>query len=103
MQKYRWHGVALAETEHGAVSSEKILFGFQNPVPGGFTNHGGRLLKRVRVKPIFWGPQWLTPGHPPVLPAQVMWAIRTIMFGPYMDGLFQYGGVQRDSVEPLVP
>jgi uncharacterized membrane protein len=101
MHSYKWHGVAVAESPRGLFPGERRLLGFTNPVPVGFVNHGGRLLTNVRVKPIFWGQQWLTLGHPPVPPAEVIWAIRTIMFSPYMDGLFQYGGVQRGSVESL--
>jgi hypothetical protein len=70
-------------------------------VPGPFTDHGGRLLTHVRVKPIFWGPQWLTLGHPPVPPGQIVWAIRTILFSPYLSKLSQYRGIGRGSMEPL--
>src|SRR5271165_5349557 len=101
MRHHKWHGVAVAKREPGLILAERAFLDFVNPIPGGFVNHGGRLLTRVRVKPIFWGPQWLTLGHPPVPPAEVIWAIRTIMFSPYLDGLFQYGGVQRGSVESL--
>jgi hypothetical protein len=73
----------------------------QHHQPGSFTDHGGRLLTNVRVKPIFWGPQWLTLGHPPVAPAAVVWAIRTILFSPYMSKLQQYRGIGGGSIEPL--
>jgi hypothetical protein len=63
------------------------------------TDHGGRHLTNVRVKPVFWGPQWL--GHPQVPPAAVVWAIRTILFSPYMSALSQYRGIQNGAVEPL--
>ena len=69
-------------------------------VPGPFTDHGGRLLTNVRVKPIFWGPQWLTLGHPPVPPGASVgdW---TILFSPYMSKLSQYRGIGPGSIEPL--
>lgn len=69
--------------------------------PGPILNHFGRLLTRVRVKPIFWGQKWLTLGHPPVPPGEVIWAIRTILFSPYMSKLAQYGGIGDGSIEPL--
>jgi len=75
--------------------------GHEQAVPGPFTDHGGRILTNVRVKPIFWGPQWLTPGHPPVPPGVIVWAIRTILFSPYMSKLSQYRGIGQGSVEPL--
>lgn len=102
MTPHKWHGVALAERVHGRGPAETGgFFNLVNPVPIGFTNHGGRLLTNVRVKPIFWGPQWLSLGSSPVPPGQVIWAMRTIMFSPYMDGLFQYGGIRRGSIESL--
>jgi len=64
---------------------------FKNARPQGMTYHGGRLLTQVKVKPIFWGPQWLTAGHQPVLPEAIVWAIRSILFSPYLSGLGQYG------------
>jgi len=78
----------------GIAVAERAGLSGLNAVPSSMTYHGGRLLTHVRVKPIFWGPQWLTLGHPAVPPAAIVWTIRTILFSPYMSALSQYGGIQ---------
>ena len=85
----------------GIAVAERAGLSGLNAVPSSMTYHGGRLLTHVRVKPIFWGPQWLTLGHPAVPPAAIVWTIRTILFSPYMSALSQYGGIQSGTVEPL--
>jgi len=86
---------------HGIAIADRPGLNLLNSGPSSMIYHGGRLLTRVRVKPIFWGPQWLTLGHPPVPPAAIIWAIRTIFFSPYVSSLSQYSGIQNGIVEPI--
>jgi hypothetical protein len=51
---------------------------------------GGPTLARPTIKPIFWGKEWST-ANPPIHPATILSSIQTIIDGPYLDGLRQYG------------
>jgi len=63
------------------------------------TDHGGRVVTRVRVKPIFWGTSWFKPWlHPAPSAADVLWALKTIFVGPFMNGLDQYRGIGKGTI-----
>jgi hypothetical protein len=49
----------------------------------------GPVLKNVCIKPIFWGAAWYQPTTPSV--EDILWAIQSILYGPFMSGLAQYG------------
>ena len=67
------------------------------------TDHGGRVLNQVRVKPIFWGTSWFRPWlHPGPSVADVLWAMKTIFLGPYMSGLDQYRGIGKGVILPEI-
>lgn len=53
-------------------------------------NGGGPALPRPNIMPIFWGAEWASPS-PPIAPATILERMQTIIDGPYLDGLIQYG------------
>jgi len=62
------------------------------------TDHGGRVLTQVRVKPIFWGTSWFHPQlHADVTVSNVLWAITTFL-GPFMSGLNQYRSIGKGTL-----
>jgi hypothetical protein len=54
------------------------------------TNQGGALIIRVPVQLIFWGTAWLQSSTTPSA-NQIISAVQTILSGPYMSALRQYG------------
>src|SRR5690349_19603981 len=63
------------------------------------TDHSGRVLTQVRVKPIFWGTSWFHPQlHAGVAVSDVLWAIKTIFLGPFMSALNQYRGIGKGTL-----
>jgi hypothetical protein len=71
-----------------------------------FQQGSGPIIQRVCVVPLFWGAQWVpnitNPNSPNPTTLQVATNINSIVTGPYMDGLAQYG-VGRGSVQAIGP
>ena len=53
------------------------------------TQHSFDVLSKVLIKPVFWGSQWFRPSTPSA--GEILWAIQSILLGPFMSGLGQYG------------
>jgi hypothetical protein len=64
---------------------------------GTVTQHNGRVLANALIKPVFWGSQWFHAQTPAA--GEILWAIRSLLMGPYMSGLAQYG-VGKATLDP---
>ena len=96
-------GVAAITTTHGSAAealfspggADVVAVPFNGPgdAPASttITDGGGRKLDGVRVNLIFWGTGWTT--NPPPNPSLVTVAndVASILAGPYMSSLEQYG------------
>lgn len=87
--------VAAAPEEHGAFGAFAGADGvFRNPgdAPASTTiaNLGGPVIANVGVYLIFWGAAWVDPKTTPTKDA-VANAVASILAGPYMSDLAQYG------------
>ncbi len=86
--------VALAKTPHtGGGSARPHVVKFHGP--GDATNattdtDHGSILYQAGVRLIFWGREWGS-AAPPVSVTQVVSDAQSILTGPYLDGLAQYG------------
>jgi len=65
------------------------------------TNHGGTVGSGVPVQLIFWGSVWNQGSTTPSAGAIVS-AVRTILAGPYLSGLRQYGVKRCPMGDPVV-
>jgi hypothetical protein len=66
-----------------------------NPPDNGNSNftvsyHGGAVIPSVSLELIFWGNAWTQTGTTPTA-SQIMGAVSSVVSGPYMTGLTQYG------------
>lgn len=55
-----------------------------------FKRGPGPLLPQPNIMPIFWGAEWVS-ASPPIAPATLLASLETIIDGPYLDALAQYG------------
>jgi hypothetical protein len=72
------------------------------PSPDGgpfvFASGGGPILDAPSIKPIFWGSEWGSADRP-LEPSAILSAINTIVTGPYLNLLGQYGIDARVTVQ----
>jgi hypothetical protein len=67
--------------------------------PVDFASKGGPVLSAPDIKPIFWGAEWGRLDRP-IDPLAVIAAMNTIVTGPYLSGLAQYGITGVPTVQP---
>jgi hypothetical protein len=60
---------------------------------GGFLDHHGPVLRAVQLQLIYWGNAWTATGERSPSPEQITTAMRTVLAGPYLNGLAQYRGI----------
>jgi hypothetical protein len=58
----------------------------------------GDVLSSAHILPIFWGPYWAI-EQPPLTRAQILSAMQSIVDGPYLDSLKEYGYVGPVTIE----
>jgi hypothetical protein len=54
------------------------------------TNLGGAVLSSIQLRLAFWGTEWAT-ASAPVLTSQVIADVKSMVSGPYLDAVKQYG------------
>jgi uncharacterized protein DUF3892 len=95
----------LKKTPHtGGGSARPHAVKFHNP--GDATNattdtDHGSILYNGSLRVMFWGREWGSP-NPPVTVSQVLNDVESIITGPYLDGLQQYGVSKPQLVQTLV-
>jgi hypothetical protein len=100
-QRVRWKPVLESMEDRYLLSSgvPGVLFTPSSPPPGPVPNLSGHeTLTHADVQLLFWGPYW---DNNPVL-GQVFNAVSSIISGPYMNGLAQYGGIGHANLLPTV-
>ena len=96
--------VHLQKTPHsGGGSARPHAVKFSGP--GDATNahvdtDHGTILYQAGVRLIFWGREWVS-AVPPVSVTQVVSDVQSILSGPYLDGLAQYG-VSRPHLDSVL-
>ena len=98
--------MTLAKVPHtggGAATPHPVRF----HGPGDATNahadtDNGSILYRAQLRVIFWGKEWAS-ATPPVTMGEVINDVESVLAGPYLDGLDQYGisGAFVDRVHKL--
>jgi hypothetical protein len=85
-------GIALITLTHTSASPAAGAV----PTPGSvrFVDHGGPVLRAAKVNLVYWGSTWIASGTSYPTPDQITAAIRTLLTGPYLSGLAQYGSIQ---------
>jgi hypothetical protein len=85
-------GIALITLTHTSASPAAGAL----PTPGSvrFVDHGGPVLRAVKVNLAYWGSTWIASGTSHPTPDQITAAIRTLLAGPYLSGLAQYRDIQ---------
>jgi hypothetical protein len=63
---------------------------FPAAAPSTLVKGRGPVLSHPTIMPIFWGAEWVSPS-PPIAPATLLDGMKAIIYGPYLDGLIQYG------------
>jgi hypothetical protein len=59
-------------------------------IPGLTFTTAGDVLSSAYIHPVFWGPYWAS-ETPPLTRAQILSAMQSIVGGPYLDSLREYG------------
>ncbi|HLY90325.1 MAG TPA: hypothetical protein VKQ27_15190 [Acetobacteraceae bacterium] len=72
------------------IQTADTIFPPTQPPPIGVSNGGGAIGTGLPVQLIFWGGAWNQPATNPSV-ATIVAAARSILGGPYMAGLRQYG------------
>jgi hypothetical protein len=90
-------GGVVADAPHGpadvqpqAVLTADLLFPPIVPLPINVSNGGGAIGTGLPVQLIFWGGAWNQPATSPSAGA-ILASVQTILRGPWMSGLRQYG------------
>lgn len=96
-KKNRAFGIGVAPavssgytTQHAGPVGLDSTFPPIIPQPVTLTNNGGAIGTADPVQLIFWGSAWNQPATTPSA-ASIVAAVQTILAGPYLSGLRQYG------------
>ena len=73
-----------------AVQTTDLLFPPNVPRPIAVSNGGGAIGTNLPVQLIFWGSAWNQPSTTPSA-GTILGSVQTILGGPWMSGLRQYG------------
>jgi hypothetical protein len=76
--------------QSGEVLTADLLFPPISPLPVNVSNGGGAIGSGLPVQLIFWGGAWNQPATSPSAGA-ILASVQTILRGPWMSGLRQYG------------